>query len=69
MNGNAQKSFQSFSKVIPIFLKSHSKQGERRDLNNYCPISIIPVVPKVFERIIYKQTYSFITDNNLLCNN
>ena len=52
------------SKVIPIF-----KQGERRDLNNYRPISIIPVVAKVLERIIYNQIYSFITDNNLLCNN
>ena len=53
-----------YSKVIPIF-----KHGERRDLNNYRPISIIPVVVKVFERIIYDQIYSFITDNNLLCNN
>ena len=35
------------SKVIPLF-----KKGERRDLNNYHPISIIPVVAKVFERII-----------------
>ncbi|CAB4008379.1 Hypothetical predicted protein, partial [Paramuricea clavata] len=40
------------SKVIPLF-----KHGERRDLNNYRPISIIPVVAKVFERIIYDQIY------------
>jgi hypothetical protein len=51
------------SKVIPLF-----KHGERRDLNNYRPISIIPVVAKVFERIIYDQIYAFLTDNNLLCN-
>ena len=51
------------SKVIPLF-----KHGERRDLNNYRPISIIPVVAKVFERIIYDQMYVFLTDNNLLCN-
>ena len=37
-------------------------------MNNYRPISTIPVVAKVFERIIYDQIYSFITDNNLLCN-
>ena len=47
--------------VIPLF-----KHGERRDLNNYRPISIIPVVAKVFERIIYDQIYAFLTDNNLL---
>ncbi|CAB4036471.1 RNA-directed DNA polymerase from mobile element jockey-like, partial [Paramuricea clavata] len=51
------------SKVLPLF-----KHGERRDLNNYRPISIIPVVAKVFERIIYDQIYAFLTDNNLLCN-
>ena len=51
------------SKVIPLF-----KHGERRDLNYYRPISIIPVVAKVFERIIYDQIYVFLTDNNLLCN-
>jgi hypothetical protein len=50
-------------KVIPLF-----KHGERRDLNTYCPISIIPVVAKVFERIIVDQIYVILTDNNLLCN-
>ena len=49
------------SKVMPLF-----KKGERRDLNNYRPISIIPVVAKVFERIIYNQVSSFLVDNNLL---
>ena len=31
------------TKVIPLF-----KKGERSDLNNYRPISIIPVVAEVF---------------------
>ena len=42
------------------------KHGERSDLNNYRPISIVPVVAKVFERIIYDQLYNFLTDNNLI---
>jgi len=49
------------SKVIPLF-----KQGERSDLNNYCPILIIPVVAKVFERITYDQLYSYLTESNLI---
>ena len=49
------------SKVIPLF-----KQGKRKDLNNYRPISIIPIVAKVFERIIYDQVNFFLTDNKLL---
>ena len=33
------------------------------------PISIIPVVAKVFERILYNQFYEYLTENNLIsCN-
>ena len=52
------------TKVIPLF-----KQGEHSELNNYRPISIIPVVAKVFERIVYNQFYEYWTENNLIsCN-
>lgn len=49
------------SKVIPLF-----KQGERSDLNNYRPISIILIVAKVFERIIYDQLYDYLAKNDLI---
>ena len=52
------------SKVIPLF-----KQGKRHDPNNYRPISIIPVVAKVFERIIYDQVKAFIDENKLFFKN
>ena len=42
------------ARVIPLF-----KQGESFDLNNYRPISVISVVAKVFERIVYDQLYNF----------
>ena len=52
------------TKVIPLF-----KKGERSDLNNYRPISIIPVVAEVFQRIVYNQFYEYSTENNLIsCN-
>ena len=51
------------SKVVPLF-----KEGDRKDLNNYRPISIIPVVAKVFERIIHDQVNTFLVDNGLLSN-
>lgn len=38
------------SKVIPVF-----KKGEVNDLNNYRPISIIPVISKVFEKGLQGQ--------------
>ena len=40
--------------MTPLF-----KQGERTDMNNYQPISVISVIAKVFERIVYDQLYSF----------
>ena len=50
--------------------KDHSslqESGNRSDLSNYRPISIIPVVAKVFERIVYGQLYRFLTEHKLLC--
>ena len=51
------------ARVTPIF-----KKGKRQDVNNYRSISIIPVVAKVFERIIYDQFYKYLNDNDLLAN-
>ena len=42
------------------------KQGERSDLNNYRPISVILVIAKVFERIVYDQLYSFLAKEDVI---
>ena len=49
------------AKVTPIF-----KQGDRSDMNNYRPISVISEIAKVFERIIYNQLSSYLSENNIL---
>ena len=36
------------------------------DLNNYRPISVISVVSKVFERLVYNQFYEYLNANQLL---
>ena len=51
------------SKVFPVF-----KTGKRSDKNNYRPISVIPVISKVCERIIFDQLYNYLQDNDILSN-
>lgn len=50
-----------FAKVVPIY-----KSGDSDLCNNYRPISVLPVFSKVFERIIHKRLYNFITHYGLL---
>ena len=49
------------ARVSPIF-----KKGKRDDPNNYRPISIIPTVAKIFEKIVYDHLCEYLNDNNLL---
>ena len=50
------------ARITPLFKKA----GSRSDPSNYRPISIIPVVAKVFERIVYDQLYHYLNENDLL---
>ena len=45
------------SEVIPLYKKLDSLKKE-----NYRPVSLLPHVSKVFERIIYKQIMSYLTN-------
>ena len=38
----------------------------KTDLENYRPISVLPVVPKIFEKAVFNQLYEYVNDNNLL---
>ena len=47
--------------MSPIF-----NNGSKSDLNNYRPISLIPTVAKIFEKIVYDQLYQYLDENGLL---
>ena len=49
------------AKVTPLF-----KKGIQSDPNNYRPISVIPIISKVFERIVYNQLFHYNLDDNKL---
>ena len=46
-------------KVFPLF-----KSDERNDPNNFRPISVLPAVARVLERLVYEQMYTYLTENN-----
>ncbi|KAL0860028.1 hypothetical protein ABMA27_010343 [Loxostege sticticalis] len=49
------------AKVTPIF-----KSGSRLDSNNYRPISVLPVLSKIFERVIYNRLVIYLDSINYL---
>ena len=59
------------TKPVPQSRKSRSvlscEEGDRDDLNNYRPISVISVIAKVFERIVYDQLHAYLEEHNIIC--
>lgn len=53
-----------YSKVIPLF-----KSGDLNDLTNFRPISILPVLSKVFEKLMLTDMIMHFNRNKLLANN
>ena len=47
--------------VVPVH-----KKGDKQCLQNYRPISLLPICSKTFERLIYNELFTFFTDNNLV---
>ena len=48
------------AKVVPIF-----KKGDNTLMNNYRPISLLPLISKVIEKIICTQLSSYFENNKL----
>ena len=48
------------AKVIPLF-----KDGVRDDIDNYLPISILPVVSKILDRAVQQQLVDHLESHNL----
>ena len=49
------------AKVAPIF-----KKGDRSLAGNYRPISLLTVLDKLLEKLMYKRAYTFLVKHNIL---
>ena len=47
--------------MLPVY-----KDDIKSEASNYRPISILPIVSKIIEKIIFNQLYEYLTTNNLL---
>ena len=47
--------------ITPVF-----KKGDSRYLDNYRPVSMLPIFGKILEKIIYNRLYSFLTSMNVI---
>ena len=53
--------FLKTAKVTPIY-----KKGSREEPGNYRPISVLPIVAKVFEKIVNKRLIEFLDSHDIL---
>ena len=49
------------AKVVPVY-----QSGPPEDLHNYCPISLLSTISKIFERVILNRSVSFLERNDLI---
>ena len=50
------------SNVVPIH-----KKGDKQLLQNYHPVSLLPICSNIFEKIIFNPMLEFLEENSLLC--
>ena len=51
------------AKVIPLY-----KSGSSNLMSNYRPISILPTLSKIFEKLIHSRIYQFLEENEVIYN-
>ena len=50
--------------IVPCY-----KKGNKQNIKNYRPVSLLPIHGKFFERLIFNEMFSFFLANNLLAPN
>ena len=49
------------AKIIPIY-----KEKDKKKISNYRPISLLPVISKILEKVVHTNLYTFLEKNKVL---
>ena len=64
---NLSIKFSHFPKDCKVAkLKPLYKKGTKTDPKNFRPISLLPIVSKIIEKVIHDQTMNYLTENSIL---
>ena len=61
LENSLSPSAEKCSKIVPVYTSD-----ERSLMDNYRPISVLPVLSKVFEQVVHQQLFAYLEENNLL---
>ena len=52
------------SNIVPV-----QKKGDKQIVDNYRPVSLLPILGKMFERVIFNSIFECLEENTLICPN
>ena len=63
-----------FTAVFPPELKKENivtihKKGDKQNIKNYRPVSLLPICGKVFQRLIFNEVFIYFSANKLISKN
>ena len=50
--------------IVPI-----RKKRDKKTLENYSPVSLLPICGKILERLLFNEMFNFIIENKLISSN
>ena len=51
-----------FGIITPVY-----KKGQKDKIENYRPISTLPIFGKIFEKLLYSRIYDFMIERKIIC--
>ena len=59
------------SKTLYLYLKKMAKKKtkNKKPIKNHCPVSLLPIYNKAFERILFNNMLKYFLDNNVIHSN